>query len=207
MHDNYRFDIIKLLDQEKRFLNNFFLGNPSNATSWGRVQDNHFYIKSVVNLFYSGSVQKSPIFGLFCIYGILSHMKHIRIHSFFFQMTVLLFVVIALIQVFAGMFDWYYIFPQLDVPMHVMGGMLVGFATLACVRESMNPMYKLFWVILITLVIGVGIEIIEWSTDSVFHLTFKNALQQGTLDTYSDLLHDWIGGMLAFCFAYFTRRI
>jgi len=134
-------------------------------------------------------------------------MKHIRIHSFFFQMSLLLFVIIATVQVLAGMFDWYYIFPQLDVPMHVMGGMLVGFATLACIKESLNPIYKLLWVVLITISIGIGVELVEWSVDTLFRPNFSDALQQGTMDTYSDLLHDWIGGMLAFCFAYFTRRI
>lgn len=134
-------------------------------------------------------------------------MKIIRIDDFFFKLALLLFIIIAIVEICAGMFNWYYIFPQLDVPMHVMGGMLVGFATLAVLPESMSVLKKLFWVIVITMIIGLGVEIIEWFVDTIFRPVSYQALQQGSLDTYDDLLNDFLGGVLAFCFAYFSKRI
>lgn len=134
-------------------------------------------------------------------------MKVIHVNAFFLKLSLFIFTIIACIQIGAGMFDWYYIFPQLDVPMHVLGGMLVGFATLAVLPESMQLFKKLLWVIIITMSIGVGVEVVEWLVDTLVRPIAYQALQQGSLDTYSDLLHDWLGGMLAFCFAYFTKKI
>ncbi len=134
-------------------------------------------------------------------------MKIIRIDDFFFKLALLLFIIIAIVEICAGMFNWYYIFPQLDVPMHVMGGMLVGFATLAVLPESMSVLKKLLWVFIVVTVVGVGVELIEWLVDTVVRPISYQALQQGSLDTYDDLLNNSLGAILTFCFAYLSKRI
>jgi hypothetical protein len=134
-------------------------------------------------------------------------MKKIEIDDFFFKLALLLFVIIAIIQISASMFGWYYIFPQLDVPMHVMGGMLVASVVLAVLPESMSVLKKLLWVFIVVTVVGVGVELIEWLVDTVVRPISYQSLQQGSLDTYDDLLNNSLGGILTFCFAYFSKRI
>jgi len=126
-------------------------------------------------------------------------------NTFFFQLALGMFLVIAIIQIAAGMFDWYYIFPRLDIPMHVFGGMLVGFVVLAFTRPETSPIHKLLWVVFWALFIGILIEAVEWVIDiAKLH---PSALQTDLTDTYTDILHDWIGGMIAYCIGYFSKKL
>ncbi len=135
----------------------------------------------------------------------MKYFKNIEFNGTFFRWGLITLLVVVSIQTCADVFNWYYIFPHLDTPMHILGGMLVGFFALAYTSKGMSSIEKLIWVIIWSIVIGILVEVVEWSIDSWAHLGVM--LQQNTLDTYTDILHDFVGGTFAFILGYFTKRI
>jgi hypothetical protein len=135
------------------------------------------------------------------------YIKNIEYNRTFFSWGLVMFALIGILQLLADFFNWYYIFPRFDTPMHVFGGLLVGFFALAYTVKNMNPFQKLLWVIVWVIIIGVGVEVFEWLVTHFFKQDFGNLLQRDVLDTYSDILHDFIGGSLAYCFAFFTKKL
>ncbi len=126
-------------------------------------------------------------------------------HPYFFRLSLYFLVIVVILQVLANTFNWYYIFPKLDTPMHLLGGALVGFMALAYIPRDTTALAKLIWVIIWSIVIGIGVEFAEKLIDTYGHLGEK--LQHGPLDTYTDIMHDFIGGALAFCYAYLRQKI
>lgn len=120
-----------------------------------------------------------------------------------FKLGLITLLTVVLLQSCADVFDWYYIFPHFDTPMHILGGMLVGFFALAYTPHGANPIQKLIWTVAWVLVIGFLVELVEWLVD----LRTGMILQPSTFDTFTDILHDFAGGVIAYCFAYFTKRI
>lgn len=197
-----------MLDQEKRFLNIFSKGIRRRGTLWGATQDNHFYTSGYKSLFIRVQPKTFDTRSNFFVdYGTLCGMKLFRpaIDRQLFALSLILFIIIGLTQMAAGMFDWYYIFPRLDIPMHIFGGMLIGFFILAVLNQETSPVTKLIWVFAGSIAAGIIIELLEWVIDATARPDLL--FQQGLIDTYTDILHDWIGGMLAYCFAYFMKRI
>lgn len=123
----------------------------------------------------------------------------------FFRWGLITLLIVVIAQVLGDVFNLFYIFPKLDIPMHILGGMLVGFFALAYTPRGMNNLQKLLWVIVWTIVIGLLVEVIEYLVDHYANLTM--ALQHGTEDTLTDILHDFIGGIIAFSFGYFGKRL
>jgi hypothetical protein len=122
-----------------------------------------------------------------------------------FKLGLITLLIVVVVESFADMFNWYYIFPNLDTPMHILGGMLVGFFALAYTPRHANAIGKLIWVIAWTLLIGGLLEIVEWMLDSKGNIGV--VLQDSNLDTFTDMLHDFAGGVIAYCVGYFTKRI
>jgi len=120
-----------------------------------------------------------------------------------FKLGLVTLLVVVVTQCLADVFNWYYIFPNLDTPMHILGGMLVGFFALAYTPRGANAIQKLVWVIAWTLVIGALLEVVEWILDSRAAML----LQADAMDTFTDMLHDFAGGVIAYCIGYFTKRI
>lgn len=135
----------------------------------------------------------------------MKYFKNIVFNNTFFKLGLITLLLVVLLETCADVFDWYYIFPKFDTPMHILGGMLVGFFALAYAPRDANSIQKLFWVVLWSLFIGVLLEGVEWVLDARAHLGI--ILQKSSLDTYTDILHDFVGGTIAFCIGYFTRRI
>ncbi len=135
----------------------------------------------------------------------MKYIQNLVFDNTFFRFGLITLLVVVILETFADVFNWYYIFPKLDTPMHVLGGMIIGFFALAYTSRGMNSIQKLLWVILWTLIIGIALELVEWWLDTHAHLGIL--LQKTTLDTYTDILHDFVGGSVAFCIGYFTRRI
>ncbi len=131
--------------------------------------------------------------------------KNIEFNAQMFRISLVVLAVVCVLQIMADIFDWYYIFPKFDTPMHVLGGMFVGFFALAYTIKGSNPLQKMVWVITWSIIIGVGVEIFEWALTHIFHKEVGFLLQGSVLDTYGDILHDFIGGVISFCIAYFYR--
>jgi hypothetical protein len=110
------------------------------------------------------------------------------------------------VQSFADVFDWYYIFPHLDTPMHILGGLFVGFMALAYIPRHYNDFQKLCWVLGFVILIGFGVEIGEWALTSLFHIEIGFLLQPSIMDTIGDMIHDFVGGVIAFCYGYFSTK-
>lgn len=113
----------------------------------------------------------------------------------------------VLLEVCADLFNWYYVFLNFDTPMHILGGMLVGFFALSYTRSDMNLLQKLLWVIAWSIAIGVLVEVVEWALDHLFHVQVAMLMQPNSWDTITDIIHDFIGGIIAYCVAYFTKQL
>ena len=117
-------------------------------------------------------------------------------------------IVIGIFHVFALINSWYWSFPWMDIPMHIIGG-----AWVACVgfwyMNSSQRLRDIFaslsdfekFVILLGFVVLVGIfwEFYEFFYDINFKEKF--AFTQGDMilaDTLGDLLNDMIGGAIVF---------
>jgi hypothetical protein len=135
------------------------------------------------------------------------YIQDLQFNRYFFGWGLGLLALIGILQTLADSYNWYYIFPNFDTPMHVLGGMLVCFFALAFTSRDMNPMKKLIWVIFWTIVVGIGVEIFEWSLTHLFHKEIGFLLQGSVLDTYGDIMHDFIGGSLAYCLAFFGKKL
>lgn len=133
----------------------------------------------------------------------MNYFKDFTFNNYFFKLGLITLLMVMVIQTCADVFNWYYIFPHLDTPMHIFGGMLVGFFALAYTPKAFNPFQKLIWVIVWVLIIGTCLEIVEWQMDTRFQTVF----QADIMDTFTDILHDFFGGALAFATGYFSRRI
>lgn len=133
-------------------------------------------------------------------------MKVIRIDTFFFQLSLLLGVVLLLEHVSAVLFDWYYIFPNLDIPMHILGGSFIA-SLFFMITSEMNTQRKLVFGLMLLGIVSFGVEVIEWIIDTFIRTRAFLPLQLGYWDTVTDIINNFIGGILLFCFAYFTKKI
>lgn len=96
-------------------------------------------------------------------------------------------------------FSWYYFYPFIDIPIHILGGLVVGFLVFiffssteggtASVEKDISPLNQLFLILLITFLVSVGWEVFEL----VFYLTNDAGL---SLNTFSDIIFGLIGGAI-----------
>ena len=134
----------------------------------------------------------------------MKYFKNMEFNNTFFKLGLITLLIVVTLESFADVFDWYYIFPHLDTPMHILGGMLVGFFALAYTPQGVNSIQKLVWVVGWSLLVGGLLEVVEWILDTRAHLGVL--LQQNSFDTFTDMLHDFAGGVIAYCFGYFTKK-
>ena len=133
----------------------------------------------------------------------MKYFKNMEFNNTLFKLGLISLLTVVVLESFADVFDWYYIFPNFDTPMHILGGMLVGFFALAYTPRGSNAIQKLVWVIAWTLVVGGLLEVVEWVLDSRAAML----LQADAMDTFTDMLHDFAGGVIAYSIGYFTKRI
>ncbi len=133
----------------------------------------------------------------------MKYFKNMEFNNTLFKLGLITLLAVVVLQSFADVFNWYYIFPHLDTPMHILGGMLVGFFALAYTPRGANSIQKLLWTTIWVLIVGFSLEVVEWLLDSRTGML----LQPNAFDTFTDILHDFAGGVIAYCFGYFTKRI
>ena len=133
----------------------------------------------------------------------MKYFRNMEFNNTLFKLGLITLLTVVVLECFADVFDWYYIFPNLDTPMHILGGMLVGFFALAYTPHGANAIQKLVWVTIWVLFIGGMLEVVEWLLDSKASML----LQADAFDTFTDILHDFAGGVIAYCIGYFTKRI
>ncbi len=133
-------------------------------------------------------------------------MKIIRIDTFFFQLSLLLGIIFLLGHVFAVMFDWYYIFPWFDAPIHILGGMFL-ISSFYMITPEMNLQKKLIVTLFILGIVGISVEVGEWIIDTYIRSQSYLVLQQNNWDTITDIMHNYIGGITIFIFGYSTHKL
>jgi len=116
----------------------------------------------------------------------------------------LLFVLISL-HLVASYFSWYWLFPQLDIIVHILSGLWIASVALwlASIFEQINSLKnykrKSFLIAVISaLLFGVIWELVE----NFSRITFIDLVGY-RFDTILDILSDGLGGILAYL--YFTR--
>lgn len=112
---------------------------------------------------------------------------------------VLLILANASILTFFGYDGTLYGWLQIDVPMHIWGGVLAGFwAELVFDVQfaAHSSLKKGIMIVGIAALIGVAWECLEWAEDHTVGLWFDLPIAQPNLnDTMSDLANDLIGGI------------
>ncbi|MCS6789212.1 MAG: hypothetical protein NZ484_01425 [Patescibacteria group bacterium] len=112
-------------------------------------------------------------------------------------------------------FDWYYALNWFDIPMHILGGLWVGFLFFYIIeknQELKNVFLKSFKNILIfsiltlgfIILIGLGWELYEFTVDVLILKKYPYNLEPGHIlfDTLLDFINDLIGGIIALIIYY-----
>jgi hypothetical protein len=114
---------------------------------------------------------------------------------------------------FALWYHWYYVFPWLDVPMHMVGGFLCALLVLMLLRrysgllDHANDGDILFMVWGGVALIGIFWEFQEFFFDVFLTARYAlDALQPNAADTLKDLADDLLGAFLAFSMLKMQRK-
>jgi hypothetical protein len=107
----------------------------------------------------------------------------------------------------------YYLFNDIDIAMHLLGGFVMGMLALAIHHSASKnsnlkrvPAWYLYlFVVGFAMFIGVAWEAHEYLIDQTLTKWFDWPLSQLSLtDTMGDFLNDWVGATV--CFFFFQRR-
>lgn len=109
-----------------------------------------------------------------------------------------LLVLLAVLNGLAYKYYWYWRHVWADVPMHFLGGL--AFGSLAVWFAGGR---RIFWPLLgVLLLVGIGWELFEFKFSHFlpYKVVFKTLpiWERGAADTFSDILFDVLGGLLAF---------
>jgi hypothetical protein len=156
------------------------------------------------------TVREKPILVIgFSYFGNLSYNKVAMMNKFWLMMvSVTLLSLLVWVHGLALENYWYWLYRQLDVPIHFLGGLMLGFSGLLfyfiiekrATAADMSAITILQITIFTALSVGLLWELFEFSGHRIFdHPAFKTIadLQRGFLDTAKDLLMDVLGGMTA----------
>ena len=131
--------------------------------------------------------------------------------------------VVTVIQIIALKFSLYYVWPELDIPMHFLGGFSMGLVAMAWWAKDIasitftpsawlsNATFQWCVVIGFVATIGIGWEWFEFALD---HIQIVNSLigpsQTSVADTMGDLSLDLGGGVAAYvltkiCYRHITK--
>jgi hypothetical protein len=109
-------------------------------------------------------------------------------------------VVVSVLNYLGGQFYWYWIHKWFDIPVHMLGGVWIGFTTLWLLAKFMNlKVMKVFRMkalgIVIFAIFFVGIS---WEIFELLGGITNMADSAYWPDTVGDIINDFIGGMLAY---------
>lgn len=116
--------------------------------------------------------------------------------------------VLLLFAFAASAFKLYVLYPWLDMPTHFAGGIAVThFFRVAVVNAQdavgrIRPLVRSLLSLGLTMVAAVAWEILEYSLDVAFGTT----MNRGTVDTLSDLLFGFLGGLGVVLYAWHASR-
>lgn len=125
-------------------------------------------------------------------------------------------IFIIAIDTLANKMSWYWIFKWLDIPMHILGGILAGYFGLwlyslaiwykskykISIVDLVNKSKRIWPAIISAIIVGIVWEVIEY----YFGLSGLNEIHR--TDTLFDLVNDTFGGFLAFLvWKYLSRNI
>lgn len=115
-------------------------------------------------------------------------------------------ILISVLQHNAIAHSWYWIFWWMDIIMHFLGGLFVGLVAVLLLKHYVHkikiPRNLFFWVLGVTLLIGIGWEIFEFSVGLVM-------AYDPLPDTILDIVMDMVGATVACVHAvpfYFKRK-
>ncbi len=114
---------------------------------------------------------------------------------------ILIFLIWA-VNTLANTFYWYSAMWWFDIPMHIMGGIFLGFSAGALFFKALSSLSlkeRLVTILLFVLVFGLGWEFFEYFVQSVI----KGAQLANIPDSAKDMLMDLLGGTFA---SYFVLR-
>lgn len=122
----------------------------------------------------------------------------------------ILIVVIAILNMLAVSFSWYWRIWWLDMPMHFLGGLWVGLTSIwifynkdtavNCNENKRNYSHIFFISIASVLLVGILWEIFEFGVNANVSFSIQNSLS----DTLSDLFFDLLGAV--FSSIYYIKR-
>jgi len=128
------------------------------------------------------------------------------------RFLVFLFTFIIGVYVLSIFRDWYFLFPWLDIPLHLLGGLFIGLGAIWLDNQSArffgerHPLEKLILVLGVVCLVGVFWEFFEFGLDYFYSLGivgFKSQLS--VADTIGDLFLDLLGGFIALISDWFFR--
>ncbi len=119
-----------------------------------------------------------------------------------YAMTVYVVGSLTVFNIFALNLEWYHTEPWVDIPAHVLFGILIGLLFLRSrvgrdEKSEGKLLANLVKLFALTLFLGIGWESIEFLRDSLY-ATPRGVLtaQQGALDTVGDLSNNILGSMM-----------
>lgn len=121
-----------------------------------------------------------------------------------FQTAFVAILTVYVINQVLNYFGVYGFYPNIDIPMHFLGGFTMAMLGFALYRTAIKKQKLPEWFIYLFIVgfglfIGVMWEIHEWILDHTIHTWRQVAFfQSSNDDTMKDLLDDWIGASVAF---------
>ncbi|OGE81100.1 MAG: hypothetical protein A3H72_01475 [Candidatus Doudnabacteria bacterium RIFCSPLOWO2_02_FULL_48_8] len=109
---------------------------------------------------------------------------------------VLWFAAILIVHVVAVYLDLYDRIPNIDIPMHFLGGGAVSLISIYLTKNSKFKTWQyLIFVLGFTIIVGIGWEYFEFAVDQIFEDKF--GWNRMTLrDTLGDLLYDGLGATI-----------
>lgn len=128
-----------------------------------------------------------------------------------FRLVLIVFFLIMIPFALGEMFGWFIVYPWLDIPFHLAGGLWVSLLFFFLFGNLFsNEFYShrfekvkvLIFAVCFAVFIGVLWEFGEFLLDQWFNFY----LQQGVADTMKDLLNDIIGGLVGGSYILFFRK-
>lgn len=114
-----------------------------------------------------------------------------NIHSLFLGMSILVILFIA--NILALHWSLFWIFPWLDLVLHTFGGFGVGLLCWGMLPQKIRLQEKFWYTLTAVLVIGFLWEIAEFTLE--YFVIIRIPVDM--IDTFSDLVCDILGGLLA----------
>lgn len=128
-----------------------------------------------------------------------------------FKTALIVAISIYVLNEIMGRTGVYGIFPNIDIPMHVMGGFAIAMLGFAFFQKGIGKQKLPKWFVYLFIVgfvmlIGVFWEFHEWILDRTIHASRHLSFSQSSIDdTMKDLLDDFIGASVAF-FTFYKKK-